>query len=404
MTTMTDYSLLLEISTRRILGTKETFVRSIDAQINWNSRLIGIRGARGCGKTTLLLQHLKNNHMDLVSEGKAMYVSLDNLWFAGNSLAALASTFAKSGGRLLYLDEVHKCRDWPVHLKNIYDNYPELQVVFTGSSLLEILDARADLSRRAVMYRMQGLSFREFVNMKTGSTFERLALDDIFKRHVELSYGICSNIRPFEYFGEYLKTGYYPFFLEGTDTYCMKLEETINMILDIELPLLRNVDIAHVPKIRRLLAVIAESSPFMLNSSKLSTAMEMNRTTLLSYLKYLSDAKLTISLFKDARGVSSMQRPDKLFLENTNLMYLLQGNRVVEGNIRETFLANQLSHDHRVEFSDVSDFLVDGTYTIECGDKSGDRIRTLENAYVAADGIEYGTGSRIPLWLFGFLY
>ena len=194
--------------------------------------------------------------------------------------------------------------------------------------------------------------------------------------------------------------------MEGLDTYYLKLEEIVNMILDVELPLLRKIDVTYVPKIKKLLGIIAESSPFMLNSSKLSGAMELNRTTLLSYLKSLTDSKLIYSLFKDLKGVSSLQKPDKIFLENTNLMYLYQGKKVDEGNIRETFLVNQLSYNQTVELSEVSDFFINNKYTIECGGKSktGEQIKTLENAFIAADGIEIGNGSKIPLWLFGFLY
>ena len=403
---MTDYTELIELSAKKIRNTRETFVRSLDKKINWNSRLIGIKGARGCGKTTLLLQHLKNNHMDLVTSGKALFVSLDNIWFAKNSLLDLADSFSKNGGKILYLDEVHRHEDWSIYIKNIYDDYPELQVVFTGSSLLQILDARADLSRRPVMYNMQGLSFREFLNIKTGKDFQELSLEEILQNHTKLAFDICSKVKPFEYFDEYLKTGYYPFFLEGLDTYYMKLEETINMILDVELPLLRKIDIAYVPKIKKLLAIIAESSPFVLNTSKISGVMELNRTTLLSYLKSLTDAKLIASLFKDLKNVSSLQKPDKIFLENTNLMYLFEGKKVDEGNARETFLLNQLSYNQTVELSKASDFFVNGKYTIECGgkNKTGEQIKSLENAFVAADGIETGNGSKIPLWLFGFLY
>ena len=403
---MIDYTSLIEISAKKIGNTKETFIRSIDKKINWNSRLIGIKGARGCGKTTLLLQHLRDNHMDLVATGKALFVSLDNIWFAKNSLLDLAESFSKNGGKILYLDEVHRYEDWPIYIKNIYDDYPELQLVFTGSSLLQILDARADLSRRPVMYNMQGLSFREFLNLKTGNAFKELSLEEILQNHMKHAFDICSKVKPFEYFNEYLKTGYYPFFLEGLDTYYMKLEETINMILDVELPLLRKIDISYVPKIKKLLAIIAESSPFMLNTSKMAGAMELNRTTLLSYLKSLTDAKLIDSLYKDLKGVSSLQKPDKIFLENTNLMYLYQGEKAEEGNVRETFLVNQLSYNQTVEFSEVSDFLVNDKYTIECGgkNKTGEQIKSLKNAFVASDGIETGNGSKIPLWLFGFLY
>lgn len=401
-----NYNELIELSNKKILELKENFVRSIDKRINWNSRLIGVKGARGCGKTTLLLQHLKNNHIDLAASGKALFASLDNVWFAKNSLLELADSFSKSGGKILYLDEVHKYPDWHIYLKNIYDDYPELQVVFTGSSLLQILDARADLSRRAVMYKMQGLSFREFLNIKTEHNFPEIALEEILSEHTKHSFNICSKVRPFEFFSEYLRTGYYPFFMEGIDTYYMKLEETLNMILEMELPLFRKIDIAYVSKVKKLMAVIAESSPFMLNISKVAGAMELNRLTLLSYLKSLTDAKLIQSLYKDLNSVSAMQKPDKIFLENTNLMYLYQGKNVDEGNLRETFLLNQLSYNQSVEFSAVSDFFVNRKYTIECGgkNKTGEQLKNIENAFVAADGIETGVGTKVPLWMFGFLY
>lgn len=401
-----NYNELIELSNKKILELKENFVRFIDKRINWNSRLIGVKGARGCGKTTLLLQHLKNNHIDLAASGKALFASLDNVWFAKNSLLELADSFSKSGGKILYLDEVHKYPDWHIYLKNIYDDYPELQVVFTGSSLLQILDARADLSRRAVMYKMQGLSFREFLNIKTEHNFPEIALEEILSEHTKHSFNICSKVRPFEFFSEYLRTGYYPFFMEGIDTYYMKLEETLNMILEMELPLFRKIDIAYVSKVKKLMAVIAESSPFMLNISKVAGAMELNRLTLLSYLKSLTDAKLIQSLYKDLNSVSAMQKPDKIFLENTNLMYLYQGKNVDEGNLRETFLLNQLSYNQAVEFSAVSDFFVNRKYTIECGgkNKTGEQLKNIENAFVAADGIETGVGTKVPLWMFGFLY
>lgn len=256
------------------------------------------------------------------------------------------------------------------------------------------------------MYNMQGLSFREFLNIKTGNNFQEIPLEEILLNHTKHAFEICEKVKPFEYFEEYLRIGYYPFFLEGGDTYYMKLGETINMILEVELPLLRKIELSYVPKLKKLLALIAESSPFMLNISKVAGSMELNRATLLSYLKSLTDAKLIASLYKDSKGISSLQKPDKIFLENTNLMHLFQGKNVDEGNIRETFLLNQLSYGQTVEFSETSDFFVNGKYTIECDGKSktGEQIKSLENAFVAADGIEIGTGTKIPLWLFGFLY
>lgn len=372
---------------RKIASTQEGFIRQIATTIQWNARLIGIRGARGVGKTTLLLQHIKQTFAaDL---NPALYVSLDNLWFAEHSLLDLADTFVKKGGTHLFLDEVHKYPQWSQTIKNLYDDYPDLHIVFTGSSLLEILNARADLSRRAVVYSMQGLSFREFLNIQTD--------------HGDVE--VVSQIKPFQHFATYLQTGYYPYFLEGLDVYPLRLEETVQMVLELELPLLCHVEIAYVHKLKQLLSIISESAPFIPNISKLSERIGINRQTLLAYLHYLAEAKLIRSLYKDAHGVSALQKPDKLYLENTNLMYLFKGSHVDIGAVRETFLANQLSYTHEIAFSESGDFLVDGRYTIEVGgrNKTRKQIQNVVDSYIAADSLEYGHDKKIPLWLFGFL-
>ncbi|MDR3201484.1 MAG: AAA family ATPase [Spirochaetales bacterium] len=392
-----------EQSNRRIERTSLDFVRSLSDHVQWKSRFIGIRGARGTGKTTLLLQRIKQGFR---KPGRALYVSLDNLWFARNNLQDLADSFVKRGGTHLFLDEAHKYPQWAQVMKNLYDDYPDLSIVFTGSSLLEILNARADLSRRAVVYTLQGLSFREYLNLTAGTDFPAYSLKEIFSGHEKLSRDIVRRIKPFQYFSAYLETGYYPYFREGLDVYPMRLEETVSMILEIELPLLRQVDIAYVQKLRQLLSIISESAPFIPNVSKLAERIGINRQTLLSYIRYLEEARLTRNLYKEAQGISALQKPDKLFLENTNLMYLFQGSRPDTGNVRETFLANQLAYKHRIEFPPAGDFLVDGKYTIEVGGKSKTQkqITGLKNAWVAADDIEYGYDKKIPLWLFGFLY
>jgi predicted AAA+ superfamily ATPase len=395
---------LIENYRRKIAAIQVKFIRSIAGTIAWDARLVGLRGARGVGKTTLLLQHIKQVFDDNLNA--ALYVSLDNLWFAEHSLPELADTFVKRGGTHLFLDEVHNYPQWSQAIKNLYDDYPDLHIVFTGSSLLEILNARADLSRRAVVYTMQGLSFREFLNLQTGKDFTILPLKEILQNHAALSADIVSEIHPFQYFPTYLQTGYYPYFLEGLDAYALRLEETVQMILEMELPQLRHVDTAYVPKLRQLLSIISESAPFIPNISKLSDRIGLNRHTLLAYLQYLSDAKLTYSLYRDAHGISALQKPDKLYLENTNLMYLFRRKETDTGNIRETFLANQLSYAHKLEFSGSGDFFVDGQYTIEVGGKNKTRrqIQGVPDAYVAADNLEYGNDRKIPLWLFGFLY
>lgn len=395
---------LFEKYQKKIQNTSILFVRSFIDDVNWNARLIGIKGARGVGKTTLLLQYMKLNLSNELE--KSLYVSLDSVAFSNRNLVDLADRFVKKGGKYLFLDEVHKYANWAQELKNIYDDYPELKVVFTGSSLLEILNARADLSRRAIVYHMQGLSFREYLSLETGQHFERLSLKQILEDHLAASTLINATIKPFQYFENYLKNGYYPFYKEQPEFYTQRLEEIVNMMLEIELPLLRGVDLGYTYKVKQLLAIISESVPFIPNVSNLSDKMGINRATLMNYLHYLAEMGLTINLYKEAKGNSKLQKPSKIYLENTNLMYALSPSKANLGNVRETFFANQLGYKHHLRYHETVDFLVDETYSFEIGgkDKSGKQIKSLENAYIVSDDIEYGYQNKIPLWLFGFLY
>lgn len=395
---------LIENYQKKLQFTPTNFVRSALATINWNARLIGIKGARGIGKTTLLLQYIKLNLSDVIEQ--TLYVSLDSFWFNNNRLYDLAQSFTKRGGKYLFLDEVHKYPQWAQEIKNIYDDFPELKVVFTGSSLLEILNARADLSRRAVMYNMQGFSFREYLAIETGITLPQLTLKEILENHVKEATKINEQLKPFQHFENYLKQGYYPFYQEQPELYQMRLEEVINMILEIELPLLRGVDLSYIHKVKQLLLIIAESVPFVPNVSKLSEKIGINRTTLLSYLHYLQEVNLTINLFKDANGISLLQKPSKIYLENTNLIFTLSPNNANTGNIRETFFANQVAHEHQITYTEQGDFLVNNTHVFEIGgkNKTTKQIINLPSAFVVADDIEYGFQNKIPLWLFGFLY
>ncbi|WP_028297425.1 ATP-binding protein [Olivibacter sitiensis] len=387
---------------QKVQHTDVSFVRNLLDRINWKARLIGIKGPRGVGKTTLMLQYIK---LKLAHEiENTLYVSLDNIWFSQNKLVDLADMFVKRGGKHLFLDEVHKYPNWSQELKNIYDDHPKLQVVFTGSSLLEILNARADLSRRAVVYHMQGLSFREFLAIDQRIQLSVFPLEEILKNHLAISQEVLKSVKPLQYFPQYLRHGYYPFYQEELDLYESRLEEIINMMLEIELPLLRQVDIAYVPKIKLLLLTIAESAPFVANVSKLSERIGINRNTLLQYLHFLEEIGLTQNLFKEAKGISRLQKPNKIYVDNTNLAYVL--NAPDMGNLRETFFANQLSYQHLLTYPEKGDFLIDEKYTFEIGGKGKDtrQIQKIPQSYVAADDIEYGFQHRIPLWLFGFLY
>lgn len=395
---------LKEIFRKKMTQTQIKFIRSIMNKINWDARLIGIKGSRGVGKTTLLLQYIKLNFAENLQS--ILYVSLDNIWFSENKLIDLADNFAKEGGKYLFLDEVHKYPGWSMEIKNIYDDYPELKVVFTGSSLLEIHKANGDLSRRALIYNMQGLSFREFLAIETNINFEELSLEQILNDHESLTPDIVSKIKPLKYYTDYLNYGYYPFYQELPEVFHIRLEEVINLILETELPRLRNVNITYTQKLKQLLFIITESAPFTPNISKLSERTGLNRETMLHYLHYLQEAQLVSLAWKNAKGISRLQKPNKIFLENTNLMFTLATEKPDKGNLRETFFFNQLKYNHRVGLSDKTDFLIDGAFSFEIGgkNKTTKQIAELEKAWIASDDIEYGFRNKIPLWLFGFLY
>lgn len=394
---------LIERYRKKLALVQVDFIRSVFHKIDWTDRLIGLRGPRGIGKTTILLQYLKLHHEN---DESALYISLDNIWFSEQNLVEFVDDFVKRGGKKLFIDEIHKYPNWAQELKNIYDDFPEVSVVFTGSSLLEILNARADLSRRAAMYSMQGLSFREFLNLEYGFEFSPLNLKEIIENHGKIATEIVGNIQPIKYFSTYLKTGYYPFFRDNPNTYDQRLEEIVNFILEIELPTLRQVDPSYIIKLKQLLMVISSSVPFKPNVTKLAERIGINRNTLITYFHYLEESGLTQQLFKDAKGITRLQKPDKIYLDNTNLLYTIAPQNVQIGHVRETFFANQLAYKHLVEYTDLGDFKIDQTLTFEIGGKhkTKEQVKDLQNAFIAADDIEIGFQEKIPLWLFGFLY
>ncbi len=379
------------------------FQRSIVSNLPWEERLLGIKGSRGIGKTTLLLQYIKENYGQ---NQEALYVSLDDPYFYNNTLLNLADDFVAQGGRHLFLDEVHKYFDWAVEVKKIYDYHPDLKVVFTGSSLLQILNARADLSRRALTYTMQGLSFREFLELKYKIEVAPVSFDEVLENHTEIAMAMGKTFKPLKYFGEYLRAGYFPFYDGNEVLYYKRLFEIINMIIELELPLLRKADMSKVPKIKQLLAIISQSAPFKPNITALANKIGISRNSLLEYIHGLSDASIVKTVLKDAYGVSLLQKPEKLYLENTNYMFALQPDKTNIGTLRETFFLNQLSENHVVTYPDTGDFLVDDKYLFEVGgkDKSQKQIAGIENSFVVSDNMELGVNNKIPLWLFGFLY
>lgn len=394
---------VLDKSTKKIQQTELKFVRYLDKLINWDRRLIGIKGARGTGKTTLLLQYLKKK---FGTSETALYVSLDDVYFSANKLVELANQFAKNGGQVLVLDEVHKYPNWSREIKNIYDDYAELQIIFTGSSILDIDKAEYDLSRRAVLYELNNLSLREYIELKNDQKLPSFTLNEIISSHRDISVQITNDIKPIKEFNSYLQNGAYPFFLETGDDYHQHISRIINLILETDLPASISIDFNSVVKLKKLLYIISESVPFSPNISNLSSAMEVNRDTVIRHLHYLERAKLLYLVQSAGKGISKMSKPAKIYLENPNLMMALNAEKTNLGNLRETFFINQLKSLCEVEIPKKGDFLVDSKHLFEIGGKSKTyhQIANIENSYVAADDIEFGSGNKIPLWLFGFLY
>lgn len=337
---------------------------------------------------------------------KTLYISLDNIYFTRNLLSELADSFVKMGGEALYIDEVHKYPNWSIELKNIHDNYPELKVVFSGSSMLELYKGQGDLSRRLSSYSLPPLSFREFIELEHGVIFPRVSLSELLDNHIEIAHSVTAKIKPLAYFSEYLNFGAFPFFKDSHSKYHERLQNVVNMILDYDLPSITPIDYAHVLKMRMLLKIISEQVPYTPNISKLASQTEIDRKTVLKYLDLLFRGGLIHLLNTPDTSDSLFTKPDKIYLGNPNFMFSLCDEKPNTGTLRETFFCQQLSVKHKVHMSPKSDFLIDKRYTFEIGGKAKNskQIEGITNSYIAADGIEYGFANRIPIWLFGFLY
>jgi len=365
---------------------------------------LAITGARGTGKTTMILQHIKKTFGN--SPKNALYVSLDNIWFSNNRLFDLANDFEKQGGKYLFIDEVHKYENWSQEIKNIYDSFSDLKVVFTGSSMLEIYRGNADLSRRAVHYILQGMSFREFLKYDQNIHFEKFKLEDILQNHIEIAGAINEKIRPLPLFNNYLKYGYYPYYKTDKLFYWSKLANTINLILEVDLPAVQTIEMYSIRKIKKLLLILSKSVPFSPKVSDLAANLGVSRNSLLNYLTILERGGLINLLQNSTKGVSSLTKPEKIYLNNTNQIYTFDSNNPNIGNLRETFFFNQLKAIGEISFANKADFMVNNKFIFEVGgkNKGHEQIVGLENAYLALDNLEYGYFNKIPLWLFGMLY
>ena len=379
-------------------------VREMMHSVNWERQLVAIRGSRGVGKTTLIRQYIKQKYG--ISAGEALYCVMDSMYFTNHTLLDLAERFHLMGGKHLFLDEVHRYPTWSREIKEIIDFYPNMKVTFTGSSLIRILNADADLSRRVLSYTMEGLSFREYLQFYKGIHLPVYKLEDILTNYDDICAEINKLCHPQPLFEEYLRVGYFPFYDGDEEEYYSRIENVIDFIVGQELPQFCGVDAANTRKVKALIQFLADSVPYELNIAKLSARLELNKNTVLSYINSLGRAELLLLLYSDSKTITRLQKPDKTYLHDPNMFYALgHGEKI--GTIRECFLINQLSVNHTVEYGkEQGDFIIDGNITIEVGgpDKTFVQVADIPNSYIFADRIEFPVGKKIPLWMAGLVY
>jgi predicted AAA+ superfamily ATPase len=389
---------LIQKSEKKAALSKDKIRRYLYSQIDWIQRLILILGYRGTGKTTLVLQYLSS------LKSKGIYLSLDDFYFETNRLIEVIEALYQLGYRTFVLDEVHRYEYWSRDLKQLYDDFEDIQIIATGSSIMDISKGSSDLSRRAVVYKLNGLSFREYLNFHFDLDLKTFSLKEIIEQHIFLTEELLDTIAIKKEFEKYLKYGYYPFHLEGIRTYHQKLEETINLIIDIDIAPFSDLQYSTTRIMKKLLFILSESVPFTPNVQKLAEKLECPRNTVLRLMDLLNQAQILQLLKTSTEGISYLQKPEKIYLQNSNLVYTFSSEPNV-GNLRETFFFNQLSVVHKVSAPKYGDFLIDEQFLFEVGgsSKTNELIKGLPNAYLALD-IASGNDKRIPLWLFGFLY
>lgn len=376
-------------------NTTTDFKRYLYEKISWESRMIGIIGPRGVGKTTMILQYIKLNLTSKI----ALYVSADDMYFSENKLIDVANEFHKNAGEYLFIDEIHKYENWSRELKNMYDSFPTLKIVFTGSSVLDILKGSADLSRRAIIYKLQGLSFREYLTFFHHYKIEVHSLKQIISNEVKLA-----NIKhPIPLFKDYLKRGYYPFGNENRLD--LRLGQIIVQTLETDIPQYANLNVGTSRKLKRLLSIIAESVPFKPNFTKIAEIINVSRNSLDDYFLYMEHAGLIGQLRNETGGIRGLGKIDKVYLDNTNLIYNLVGDRSNAGNIRESFFFNQMRVNNEVISSKIADFVIDNlTFEVGGQNKKQKQIENDGKSFVVKDDIEFGYRNSIPLWAFGLNY
>lgn len=400
MTAAIDISLLKKTSKRLIDNVPTKVKRYLYDNIDFESRLVILKGFRGVGKTTLLLQRLNE------SEEKVLFLSLDHLYFATNSLLSTIDTLYEDGYRSFAIDEVHKYENWSMEIKNIYDSYPDLKLLVTSSSALDISKGAADLSRRAAVYTLYGMSFREYLLLEHNIEIPILTFHDILDKKEDYYEAYYDRYDLEKLMEDYLRHGYYPFYHNAKDSYGDRLHSVCNHVIEIDLPAIFNIDYESTRQVKKLLSVITGIAPFTPNISKLSRDLKIPRNSILYYIDYMSKAKLINTIVTSKKSDSALSKPDKIFLENTNLLYSLGLHEVNKGTLRETYVLNALRSSHKVTSPVKGDFLLDNAYTIEVGgpNKTFAQVMDMPNPILIKDGITVGGIREIPMWLLGFLY
>ena len=396
---------LIKYSTIKLSQKLPLYKRFLFDNIDFNAKLIGLIGSRGAGKTTLVLQYLQTlKQSKKLSSDEFMYISCDHPLLASKTLFEIAEDFSAYGGKILIIDEIHKKENFCIDLKNIYDFF-DIQIIFTGSSAISLEQCQSDLSRRALVYRLPVLSLREYIELHTDERFESYTLEDILHNHLDITSDILAKIKPLKYYKQYLKSGAYPFVLEGNSSYHQRLVEIVNETLTFDLATIYKVPLANIVSLKKLLEVICRSKPYEINYEAISKHIGISKNTLKQYLVYLNEANLINSIGGISRGNSYIEKPSKIYLHNTNLFEILCANSEI-GTLRETFFASQLQYNHTLHYPKSGDFNIDEKYFIEIGgkNKSFKQIKDIKNSFVVADEIEVGFKNKIPLYLFGFLY
>ena len=371
--------------------------RDLMDEIDWNDRLIGIKGTRGVGKTTFLLQYAKEK---FGTDRSCLFINMNNFYFSGHGIVEFAAEFQRRGGKVLLIDQVFKYPEWSKELRMCYDRFPNLKIVFTGSSVMRLKEENMELRDIVKSYNLRGFSFREYLNLQTGMKFRAYSLEELLSNHEQIAKGILSKVRPLDFFQDYLHHGFYPFFLEKRN-FSENLLKTMNMMLEVDVLYIKQIEQSYLPKLRKLLYLLATSAPCTPNVSQLSKDIETSRATVMNYIKYLADARLMNILYPV--GESFPKKPSKVYMYNSNLMYPIRPMEVNMQSVRESFFYNQLLKDNKLnEGGKNAHFLVNGMHNFRIEENM--KVKNNPDLYYAIDKVEVGEGNMIPLWLFGFLY